>query len=291
MKTEGFGAVLVAAVVTVAAVNGQQQTVPNDVLQMLRMGPMSGTPGEIKAGPAPADFPSDVLPRGTVVVASQSNDRGTTVVGTLQALPSGWRNDYLASVGASGWMSQMPVMTGFTMSGTSNSASICKGTDFVMMSTTPRKGGGLYVRAAVTRDPRRLCQARPSGMDQYFADVAFPTLEAPPDVRPSGGGSSGSQEDWSTRTQLTTGLSLAVLAEHYRQQIAAAGWIEDGGPVSFDNVMISRYKVPSKLGFTIPALFIVTRFDGTQQYDLLLRVVRPNDRVGGPAVSGGVIIK
>ena len=272
-------AVVIACAVTCAHVvvdATAQQTITSD-LKMLMLSP-GREPVEAKPGPPPADFPQEVLPRGTVPVASGVNGTRMIVVGTMASRSSGWRADLTSNVSALGWMSQMPAQSGFVMGSQTNAVSICKGTDFVDVSLIPDRTGAFNVRAMLTRDPRRVCASRGPGSTMSFADVTFPTLEPPAGAKMSAGGGGGSSSEWSSHAQMTTDLSLTSLADHYRQQIIDVGWIEDGAPAILENAMVLRYKVPSKVGPAVPGMFIINAFDQAHQFDLLLRVARPPGR-------------
>lgn len=231
--------------------------------------------GEPKPGPPPADFPKEVLPRGTVPVASGASGVYTIVVGTLPSRPSGWRAELLSTVSALGWISQMPAQSGFVM-GPADTASICKGTDFVDVALST-KVTGVYVRAVLARDPRRQCASRGAGSAISFADVTFPVLEPPDGGKMTSGGGGGSSSEWTSHTQLTSDLSMAALADHYLRQIVDAGWNEDGAPAFFDDAMVIRFKAPSKIGPALPAMLIISAFDD-HRFDLFLRLTRPPDR-------------
>jgi hypothetical protein len=254
-----------------------QQTMSSE-LKMMMMVPGSD-PVEPKPGPPPAGFPTEVLPRGTVPVASGVSRTHTVVVGTLANRSSGWRTELLSSVSAFGWVPQMPMPAGFVM-GSSDSVSICKGTDFVDVSLAAAAGGGANVRVALARDPRRQCASRGAGSTMSFADVTFPVLEPPPGSKSSSGGGGGSSSEWTSHAQLTSDLPMSSLADHYRRQIIDAGWSEDGTPAFFDNATVMRFKAPSKLGPALPAMLIITAFDDPHRFDAFLRLTRPPDRTG-----------
>lgn len=55
--------------------------------------------------------------------------------------------------------------------------------------------------------------------------MPVPTLTAPAGTEFFGGGSGGSDDDYSTRAQMATGLSPAALVAHYAPQLAAQGWM------------------------------------------------------------------
>jgi hypothetical protein len=257
------------------AVAAAQQTVSTE-LRMLMTRP--GTdPVEPNPGPPPADFPTEVLPRGTVPVASGANRTYTVVVGTLADRTPGWRTELLSAVSAFGWVSQMPTPSGFVM-GSTDAVSICKGSDFVDVSLSKAARGGTNVRASLSRDPRRICASRGGGSAMSFADVTFPVLEPPADSKMTSGGGGGSSDEWTSRGQLTSDLPLSALADHYRRQIIDAGWSEDGTPAFFDNAIVVRFKAPSKIGPPLPAMLIITSFDAPHKFDVFMRLTRPPDR-------------
>lgn len=268
----------IVASVQVGGTAFAQQSISAD-LRMLMTRPGDDAT-EVTAGPPPADFPMEVLPRGTTPVASTINGNRTVVVGTMAGRAPGWRTDFLSQVSAAGWISQMPAQAGF-MSGPSDTAAICKGTDFADVALVAGRAGAINVRATVTRDPRRQCASHGPGAAMSFADVTFPTLEAPAGAKMTEGGGNGSSSDWASHAQLITELPMGALADFYRRQIGDAGWIEDGAPALVENAMVVRYKVPSRIGPALPGMFIVSAFEQPGRFDLLLRLVRPPDRVGG----------
>ena len=160
--------------------------------------------------------------------------------------------------------------------GSSDTASICKGTDFVDVALVTATGGGTNVRAMLTRDPRRVCASRGAGSTMSFADVTFPILEPPAGAKMSGGGGGGSSSEWTSHALLTSELPMASLADHYVRQIIDNGWTQDGAPAMFDNAMIIRFKAPSKLGGMLPAMLVINAFDEKNQFDAFMRLTRPD---------------
>ena len=279
MRNRHWRWALAAILTSLVAQPHAQQTMSSELRMLLvRSGPPGAEAGEPRPGPPPADFPQEVLPRGTTPVGSVTSGNRTIVVGTMSSRPAGWRADFLSTVSDAGWLSQMPAQVGFVMSSQVDGTSICKGTTFVDVSLMQASGGATNVRATVTRDPRRQCASRGAGSTMSFADVMFPVLEPPPGAKSASGGGGGSSADWTSHLQLTTELPLAAIADHYRRQIIDAGWAEDGAPAIFDNAIIVRFKVPSKLGPALPAMLVVSAFEHARQYDLFLRLTRPPDR-------------
>jgi hypothetical protein len=268
--------VVLASVVVVArpSMAAARQVAASTDLRLVTPGGMGG-PVDMKPGPPPSGFPLEVLPSGMTPTASGVNGTRTVVTGTLASRAARWRADYIAAVSSLGWTPQRGQQPGFVMGGPSESVGICKGPDFVDVAITPGASGNANVRATLTRDPRRVCANHGPGATMGFADVAFPTLEAPSGAKASTGGSGGSSSEWSSHAQITTELSMASLADHYRAQILDAGWTEEGAPAFMENAMVIRYKAPSTLGPALPAMLIITALDGPRDFDLLIRVVRP----------------
>ena len=266
------------------------ETIPKELVQaLLRSGMPSNDPFDLKVGPAPADFPKDVLPQGTVVALTATTERMTTVVGTAAGLVATGRADFMSALQAAGWSLQSLPQRGFVSTTSLDSTSVCKGTNFVNVALIPRTEGGHYVRASLTRDPRRQCATRPPMGDSYFADLNLPAMAPPAGAKSYGGGGGGSTDAWTANSKITVDMKLPAIAAHYRKQLVDAGWKVDGSPVERDGYSITVFRVPSKLGGAVAGLLTVIAIEGSPQIDLFLRVTRASDSRGfGGSTSTGL---
>lgn len=270
--------------------------IPSEVVSLLM--PTGGMPGaaggELRAGAPPSDFPSGVFPPGTVVNATMvSPVRGTTVVGTAATLTMAEFEKHETALVAAGWIGSGPRMRGFvsTSATSMNSVSLCRGTDFLVLSPHTREAGGLFVRATVMRDPRRTCVPSPSL--SMLADVDVPRLTAPAGARMVGGGGGGGGLDTMTSTmRLETKLAARAVVEHYERQLLAVGWKVAGRVRDGEEFAMTRFEVPSRIGPALSAWLSATLLGDTGDQDVFLRVMRNtrDPRMGGSTfgVTGGI---
>lgn len=231
-------------------------------------------PGDtVERGPAPDDFPKDLFPPGTEPGTAAISERMTTVVGIAPALSAAGRLKEPSRLAAAGWHSTVPTPRGFSAPSSvlDRPASVCRGTDFVTIAYVDRAAGGSFVRASLTKDPRRACVARP---EIGFPDVVIPSLVSPVGVRSYGGGGGGGADDLYSRTRLDTTQPARTIAAHYVKQMEEAGWKVDGRANDGDLVSVTRMSIVSSIGDHITASLTVTALEGTTYLDLTLHIVR-----------------
>ena len=257
--------------------------VPEELMTVLGRGAIArpGDATELRAGPAPDDFPKDVLPPGAEVGAVSVSTSITTVVGIASDVAATDRRKEQSRLTASGWISEGPLTRGFVIGAFEGMISVCRGTDFISLRYVPRPAGGSFVRAALTRDPRRGCVSRP---DMGFPDVDIPVLTAPPGLRTYGGSSGGGGDSIYSQTRLDTTQKPQEIAAYYLSQMEAEGWKVDGRANEGDVVSVTRLGITSRIGDLITAVLTITAPKGSTSLDLVLIIVRntpARGRIGG----------
>lgn len=251
------------------------QGIPAEVLSML--GPTTaGGGGELRPGGPPADFPAGIFPAGTTPVATMIAAARSTVV-VVAAAPKTSLDDidkHEAVLLAGGWVSNSPRSRGFSPSPVTGAQfAVCRGADFVSLTSQPRPAGGLYLRATLMRDPRRTCV--PSPAMTMMADVDFPRLPPPAGARQvGGGGGGGGLDDLSSRGRIETSLAPRAVVEHYEKLLVGAGWKVVGRVRDGDEMALTRFEVPSRIGPPLSAWLAATKLADTGDQDIFMRVVR-----------------
>lgn len=257
-----------------------RQGIPAEVVAMLApmAGPSApGAGGELRAGGPPAGFPAGIFPpdstfNATLEVPARNF---TVVVATALKLSAAEFEKYEAGLIDSGWVSTSPRLRGFTMGAPSGQypINVCRGNDFISLTSQSRAAGGLYLRATLTRDPRRSCFA-PAG-SSTMADIDMPRLSPPAGARQVGGGGGGGGLDalYST-ARIETTMAPRAVAEHYEKLLVGAGWkvvarLRDG-----DELALVRLEVPSRMGVPLSAWLSATKLGDTGDQDVFLRVLR-----------------
>lgn len=270
-----LGCGLLACSLVLEARQDAGQAIPAEVVSLLMTTGMTGSSaGELRSGGPPADFPSGLFPPGSIVNATLvSPTRGTVVIATAAKLSMAEFEAHGDRLTSGGWQTNGPRMTGFMSSNAPNAINVCRNADFVNLTAHRRESGGLFVRATLTRDPRRTCVPMP-GMTM-FADIDIPRLVLPAGARQVGGGGSSSGNDaMSSTIRLEASIPPAAVAEHYEKLLVAAGWKVIGRLRDGDGMVFTRFEVPSRAGLPLVGAISAMRLPETGDLDVFLRVVR-----------------
>jgi hypothetical protein len=273
VRSIALGCVCAASVAALSA-QDSSQAIPTEVVTLLMSAGAGSGAGELRPG-APANFPAGLFPPGATVNATMvSPARGTIVVATAPKLTTADFARHEDQLVSAGWTSSGPGgVRGFMSSPVMNAISVCRDMDFVMLTASPREAGGLLIRAALTRDPRRSCVGRPEMT--MFADITIPRLTPPPNSRSvGGGGSSSGMDTMTTSTRLETTLEARAVADHYEKVLVAGGWKVVGRIRDGDDLVLTRFEVPSKAGPPLVGMITVTSMTGSGDQDVFLRIVR-----------------
>jgi hypothetical protein len=264
------------------------ETVSREVMALLMRAP-GGTVGDfdLRVGPPPADFPSVLLPPGTVPEVTAIANGFTTVIGSHRTLSATDVIDQLPRVTAAGWVTQGPSMRGFVSASAEAPVSVCRGRDFAAISFVRREAGGIYVRVSLRNDPRQLCVARP---DFQFPDVKVPVLMAPAGARAVSGGGGGGADEMYSRSRLESVLTAREASAHYARQFERDGWKVEGRANEGSALSVTRFSTTSTIGDAITGVLLVTKLEGSNDLDLIVHIVRnqmSRGRPGVPAPPGG----
>ena len=262
-----------------------QETIPKEMMAILARGPGGYGSFDLRVGGPPEGFPREVLPAGATVGATAISDRTTTVVAVVLGEVQRYAEE--RRLLDAGWVSAMPMVRGFASTASDQPISLCRGSDFVGISFFPKEGGGQYVRASVTADPRRSCAPRP---EMGFADVQLPSLVPPEGVRSMSTGSGSSLDTMHASARLERRLPPERIARHYATQMEDAGWKLTGVTAPSDDFAVARFTTRTKGGEDITAMIAITALAGTEEMDALLHVVRNKSDRRMPGF-GSVIIR
>lgn len=282
-----LSALLLPAAAFAQAASGE--TVPKELMAVLLRGAgMGSNDFDLRVGPPPKEFPLAVLPPGSKIGVSAISERMTTVVGTVAGAVDRLKEQQRLT--GDGWQSSMPRSRGFVTTGAEFPLSVCRGSEFVSLTYPSRPGGGSYVRATLTRDPRLSCMPR-SDMGMGFADVPVPDLTPPDDVRSYPSGSGSNSDSMHATARLEKKQSVESLAKHYAEQMKAAGWRLDGITTAGDDLSVARVSLTTKAGDAITGMIAVTALAGTGEANAMLYIVRNKSDRRFPGVSTFGIIR
>lgn len=276
MMTRAYALAIVGCLLAPAlavAQDAADAAVPAEVLSILMRIGAIGAPGggDLRTGPAPADFPVAVFPAGSHVVATVvSTARGTTVVAAAPELNASDLWTHEAALLSAGWTEIGPHPRGFVM--TSMAAiTVCRDLDLVTLSSSPRAEGGSYVRATDVHDPRRPCVKSPAFA---LADVDVPLLTPPDGVRLSGASGGGSLDALTSASRAIGQTTARALSDHFESQLVAHGWKATGHARVRDDLIVTTFSLASRSGDPLTASLTVTALGASGDFDLFLRLVR-----------------
>jgi hypothetical protein len=142
------------------------------------------------------------------------------------------------------------------------------------MAFSPRPAGGIYVRASLMNDPRRVCAAQPL---TAHAEIPLPSLAVPDGAVAGRVSMGGSSDTVSSAVRIRTDIDVEAVGSHYAAQLTAAGWRIEGRSGDSGAVSVTRLRATSVAGEPVTGLLIVTAIGGTGELDVMLRVVRHAD--------------
>jgi hypothetical protein len=94
-------------------------------------------------------------------------------------------------------------------------------------------------------------------------------------------------------TRLETTLATRAVAEHYERQLVAAGWKVTARLRDGDEMALTRFDVPSRIGPPLSGALSVATLGETGDVDVFLRVIRntrdPRMGSGFMGLTGGVL--
>jgi hypothetical protein len=276
-----------------AAQSGRGANAGEDPSGVLRLGPLTRTPGELTEilSVMPQRLPKELLPDGATFVVGSSSPSLLVVVASVppDVLREPWRLQW--KLEDSGWISWTPGFFGFRpavqgaagriagVPGLANAGvtlQLCKGQDFADISFWQITDGPRYMRVAIGPESRRSCAARPTGS---FGDVPLPSLEVPMGLGGGSSGSGGGLDDTTARTRIDlsrapAGVTPETLAAEFVRQMAAAGWKVETGPTKDPAMSTARLSHRSRAGDPVTAMIVVTALSDTPFVDAIVRVVR-----------------
>lgn len=222
----------------------QADMIPRDlVLALVSYG--AGVGGaNLRVGQAPDDIPPELVPPATEVLGSMTQFENVIIVLGMRESPDSAIGTMEERLVSAGWTRPpappaRAVPRGFVSSdfpvGPMGGAPsmICKGDEFVNLSSMYRSSGGTLLKVAFNRGGRYSpCRQRreDGSFRSPYEEAPIPTLRAPTAAMTTEGGgmssSSGNQVTVSTR--LSTQLKTAEVIAHYDSQMKAAGWAAIG---------------------------------------------------------------
>jgi hypothetical protein len=226
--------------------SGQPDLVPRElVLALLSVNTGAGGT-DLRVGEAPDDIPPELVAPGAQIIGSVSQFGNATLVLALPQTPDSAIGLMEAHLLAGGWTRPPTsparmLRRGFVGADFSDLANgmpnfICRGDDYVMLSSMYRTSGGSLLRVNYNRNNRpSMCTVRPQierGRSP-FEEAPIPTLRAPAGSMTLNAGSpisSMGQNEVTVSTRLSTQLSASDLVKHYDAQMRTAGWtqVEEG---------------------------------------------------------------
>jgi len=277
----------------VAAQSGRGANAAEDPSGVLRLGPLSRTPGEPTEilSVMPQRLPKELVPEGATFVSGSSSPSLLVVVVSVSPdiVREPWRLQW--KLEDSGWIRWTPGFFGFRpaitgaagritgVPGLANAGvtlQLCKGQDFADISFWRIADGPRYMRLALGPEARRSCAARPMGS---FGDVPLPSIEVPVGLGGMSNGSGGGLDDTTARTRIDmssapAGVTPETLTADFVRQMAAAGWKVEAGPTKDQVMSTARLSHRSRAGDPVTAIIVVTALSDTPFADAIIRVVR-----------------
>ena len=289
----GTALCLAFCTLNVAAQSGRGANAAEDPSGVLRLGPLSRTPGEPTEilSVMPQRLPKELVPEGATFVSGSSSPSLLVVVVSVppDIVREPWRLQW--KLEDSGWIRWTPGFFGFRpaitgaagritgVPGLANAGvtlQLCKGQDFADMSFWRIADGPRYMRLALGPEARRSCAARPMGS---FGDVPLPSIEVPVGLGGMSNGSSGGLDDTTAETRIDmssapAGVTPETLTADFVRQMAAAGWKVEAGPTKDQVMSTARLSHRSRAGDPVTAIIVVTALSDTPFADAIIRVVR-----------------
>ncbi|HJR67433.1 MAG TPA: hypothetical protein VJ802_13470 [Gemmatimonadaceae bacterium] len=288
-----IGITLAWASVALTELPAQQQ--PSDVVPrelavaLLDRWGMSQNPVEIVVGRRPESFPADALPRERIRVlgGSERDEGGASVVAELPEAPDSARARLASHLDRAGWRSadMQRHFGGFVPNTSDMPARLCRGNAVLSYTVRARPGrtGSLLHVSVVSPEPRFSCsrEAEEAEAHRSMRMLDYPTmplLEAPPNARMTGSGSSGGGRDArEVYTRLETTQSAASVGAHYADLIRRAGWVV-GGPVQAEGIVLYRAERLDDENGQLTGALAVLAVAGGKELDVSFRIARRERR-------------
>jgi len=254
------------------------EAVPREAMALLLAGPegFGARPFDLRVGSAPAGFPADLLPTSALIRVSAGVEGLSAVVAAVTRFSLAERLAFEERLEATGWINPLQP-AGFSPREVRPSLSVCRGDRFATLSFLSRSEGGSWIRVSVTTEPGRSCLAQASAP---ATNVPLPSMSVPPGAR-SGRASMGGTADASySAIRLETPQTVEAVGAHYVSQLAAAGWTVEGQTSDAAAMSVTRLRSPGPAGTAVTAVLVVTAVAGSDEVDVLLRLVQPQGMAG-----------
>jgi len=252
--------------------------VPREAMALLLTGPegFGARPFDLRVGSAPTGFPADLLPPSALIRVSAGVDGLSAVVAAVTRFSLAERLAFEERLEAAGWINPLQPV-GFSPREARPSLSVCRGDRFATLSFLSRSEGGSWIRASVVTEPGRSCLAQAAAP---ATSVPLPSMSAPPGAR-SGRASMGGTADASySAIRLETSQTVEAVGAHYVGQLAAAGWTIEGQTTDASAMSVTRLRSSGPAGRAVTAVLVITAVSGSDEIDVLLRLVQPQGMAG-----------
>jgi hypothetical protein len=212
-------------------------SVPQNLLLRLLSQPFRvGGQVQIEQGRLPAQFPVDLIPAQSQVVASiVYGQDATTVLLDVAQSPEQIEAFYQQQLLKTDWKNQVEIealqrngfMSSRKDSGSSIAEDFCKGqqTLSLWISSNPTQNVPTPVRLILSQGTSSSCRNLAASRFQ----VPLPGLFAPPSTEVSLTGGGGGEVDYQSSMTLQTQLDSQAIATHYETQLQQAGWTRRAG--------------------------------------------------------------
>lgn len=266
---------------------GQQEPIPRELaLALLDFGEGMGG-ADIRVGKASNDIPPELVPPGAQLLGSMSRfDNSVTVLAVPEApdsaiaamesrlLASGWTRPPAPQVRPRGGF----VGSEFSSGNPGMPDILCRGDEFVTLSSAYRRSGGSLLKLSYNRGGRySMCKAQRQEMYRSpYEDAPVPVLRAPEGSMTVGGGSgmsSAGSNMVEMSTRLSTRLKPGAVIAHYDGQMRTAGWtsVSDG---ALDFVAAHVYRKKDDKGREWTATLLAIGQPGGLEQDVRLHMLR-----------------
>jgi len=263
-----FCAACLTAIVS-SSIAAQNVNLPDDVLNALVRGPgVALTDTYTVLADTPPGFPRELLPPGAEVRGAAISGSVTAVIAVLAKSDVPRTND-ITRLTTLGWVNTGMPASGFASLPVSQPTTVCRGTDFAYIATSPRPDGSSFVRISLPKSAGRPCVSRPVlGMEAFN----IPVLTLVPGAKQIGGsGGGGGTDNWYTATRIQTDRSADDIRDHYVKQLIAAGWKVEGKHLHDDTMAVTH--LSSTQGEPATAVLIIIELKDNVR-DVMLRAVR-----------------
>jgi hypothetical protein len=267
---------------------GSDSAIPKELaIALLGGGRVPGQPPpEIFVGRAPNDFPTSLLPAGSVEILggirysdtpTPRGNRGAAIF-ILRSNPDSALPAIYAAWERAGW--KHPDLSqsrgGFVPAPITRPTFYCSDSGFVTTVASARPAGGRYLRIDFSgaqpfgpcdrRDP----YVRPPNLEAY----SFPTLVAPAGVTTSNSSLGQSSIGREAMAVLETELTPAQILAHYASQLKSAGWTV-GEPATTANAAFQIAEMKDLKGGTLTGILAAIAIPKPKAREVSFRVIAP----------------